>query len=417
MKIIICGSGLLGVTAAYVLATRGHQVTIVERNSVASAETSFANGGQLSYSHGEPWATSAVLKKLPKWLLKEDSPLIFRPRADLDMIKWGLRFFTNCKKKSSDVNCINLLRLGLYSRQKMAEIIDLSKVQFDYTEKGILHIYSTQKDFDAAIVQARFQEKFGCPQDILDHAKVLQTEPQLAQTRRSIVGGIYAHLDASGDANLFCLQLIEHMVAQMGVVFQVNTTTRKLHTVDSKITGIETDAGMLQADAYVMAHGSYSPLLLRQIGIHLPIYPMKGYSVTVAADAHSPTTSITDGSHKIVYSRLGDRIRVAGTAEFAGYDQSIKESRVKPILRAAKELFPAMQWDNILHQWACLRPSTPDGPPYLGRTPYSNLYLNTGHGTLGWTQAAGSAYIIADLIENRQPEILLSGLTMERRCV
>lgn len=411
MKVIILGSGLLGITTAYVLAKRGHSVEVIERCGNCAAETSFANGGQLSYSHAEPWANPGVLKKLPKWLVKSDSPLIFRPRADWDMITWGLKFLSECRQSRADANTLAILRLGLYSRLKMATIREETGIKFDFLQKGILHIYSSDAEWEAAKKHAEFQAKFGCDQRVVSSQECLSLEPALAHTSRSIAGGIHAHMDESGDANLFCREL-EKACKQIGVVFRYHVEVESIESSGDAITAITTSQGSIIGDAYVMALGSYSPIHLKPLGIRVPIYPMKGYSLTLSHNASSPSMSITDGSAKLVYSRLGSNLRIAGTAEFAGHDASLRPDRIAPIVRAAQKLFPNAAWDAPVSQWACLRPSTPGGAPILGETPYQNLYLNTGHGTLGWTQAAGSAYLVADIMEKRSPEIMTEGLAL-----
>lgn len=413
MKIIILGSGLLGITTAYVLASRGHSVEVIERQSKCGAETSYANGGQLSYSHAEPWGNPHVLAKLPKWLIHEDSPLIFRLRADMDMIRWGLKFLRNCTQTRADENCVATLRLGLYSRLKMKELVAKEDIQFDYAERGIIHVFGAQADLDYAIKHAEFQAKFGCEQTVLTADDVLRLEPTLSHAERPIVGGMHSHMDASGDAHTYCCEMATLCKEKYGVKFHYNTAVTGIRSDDGvTVAAVETENGDVTGDAYVMAMGSYSPLFLKPLGIRLPIYPMKGYSITIPANEFAPKISITDGGAKIVLSRLGERLRIAGTAEFAGYDTGLREERLAPILKAAKRLFPKAPWEADMSTWACLRPSTPGGAPLLGKTPINNLYLNTGHGTLGWTQAAGSAHIVADIIESRTPEILLGGLTL-----
>jgi D-amino-acid dehydrogenase len=414
MKVLILGSGLLGVTTAYELGKRGFEVTVLDRNNESARETSYANGGQLSYSHAEPWASPTVIPKLPKWLGREDAPLQFKLRLDWQMIHWGLRFLRNCTVARANLHCIHMLRLGLYSRQKMEEIRRESGVSFDFDNRGVLHIYSTEADFEQAKRQLEFQAKFGCRQKILGKNDVYTLEPALAHSPRSIVGGIHAFEDETGDPYKFCNALAKVAAERHGVQFMYGVNIHKIGLANKLVTAVSTDRGEMKADAYVMAMGSYSAPILRDIDIDVPIYPMKGYSITIDANEGCPNTSLTDGTHKIVYSRLGNRLRVAGTAEFAGYDQSLNEKRITPIIKAAQELFPQANWNQEITQWACLRPSTPDGPPIIGITPYRNLFLNTGHGTLGWTQAAGSAAIVADAIEGKPPGIILQGLTLAR---
>jgi len=412
MKVLILGSGLLGVTTAYVLASRGHPVEVIERQGKSGLETSFANGGQLSYSHAEPWACPHVLTKLPKWLTHADSPLVFRPRADMDMYLWGLRFLRNCTPGRAERNCIDILRLSLYSRLKMQEIMTATHVEFDYIAQGILHLFSSERELAGAIKQMDFQAKFGCEQRVLSAQETLELEPTLADNATPIVGAIHSHMDASGDAHKFCVELAKYCAEKLGVVFHYETGIMQIAAADDRIAYVESEKGKHTADAYVMALGSYSSPFLRGLGITVPVYPMKGYSITVPANEHAPRVSVTDGRHKIVFSRLGNQLRVAGTAEFAGYDDTIAERRIAPIANAARQIFPKVDWDTRLHEWACLRPQTPTGRPLLGPSPIVNLFLNTGHGTLGWTHAAGSAYIVADAMENRPPEITTGGLTL-----
>ena len=414
MKILVLGSGLLGVTTAYELAKRGFEVIVLERNAESGRETSFANGGQLSYTHAEPWASPTVIPKLPKWLGRDDAPLVFELRADWQMIRWGLKFLRNCTTANANTNCVNLLRLGLYSRKKMEELRRDAGIEFDFGNKGILHIYSTDADFEHAKRQLEFQAKFGSNQSILSKDDVYRMESSLAHSSRNIVGGIHAYEDETGDPYLFCNALAKVVAERYGVQFLYGVTVNEIRTENKSVVAVVTDQGELTADGYVMAMGSYSAPVLRNIGIDVPIYPMKGYSITLEINEGCPNISLTDGTHKIVYSRLGNRLRVAGTAEFAGYDQTLNEKRVNNIIKAARELFPKANWDQEIQKWACLRPSTPDGPPIIGTTPYHNLFLNTGHGTLGWTQAAGSAAIVTDAMEGKPPGIIVQGLTLER---
>lgn len=414
MKIIILGSGLLGVTTAYELGKRGFDVTVLERQPESARETSFANGGQLSYTHAEPWASPSVLPKMVKWAFRDDAPLVLRPRADWAMITWGLKFLRNCTNDRANINCVNLLRLGLYSREQMEIIRRESGVAFDFGDKGVLHIYSTEKDFEHAKMQDEFQAKFGSEQRVLTRDEVYAMEPSFSHSSRNIIGGIHAFQDETGDPYLFCNALAKVASERHGVKFVYGANIASLRREGNDIVAVETDKGEYKADGYVMAMGSYSPLYLKPLGIKVPIYPMKGYSITINANEYCPNVSLTDGTHKIVYSRLGSRLRVAGTAEFAGHDQSIREKRITPIVDAAKALFPKADWSQEIGKWGCIRPSTPDGPPIIGNTPIRNLFLNTGHGTLGWTQAAGSAVIVADLMEGKPPAIMLHGLTLNR---
>jgi D-amino-acid dehydrogenase len=416
MKVLILGSGVLGVAAAYVLAARGYSVEVMDRQPASAAETSFANGGQLSYSHAEPWANPQVLPKVIKWMFREDAPLVMRPRADYQMLRWGLKFLANCTQMRAETNTVTMLRLGLYSRRKMEQLVNATHLKFDYQRDGILHVFDNQTDFNHAIAQTKFQEKFGCHERILSVKECLQLEPALEHSPLKLVGGIHAHLDESGDIHQFCLELTALCQKEFGVKFHFNTEVQGIVKEGDKIVAVKTNQGDFTADSYVMSLGSYSAVHLRKLGIDVPIYPMKGYSITMPMVDNAPNISITDQQAKIVYSRLGNRLRVAGTAEFAGYDDSIREVRIQAILRAIKRMFPTVvpEDEASIERWACLRPSTPDGSPIIGKTPLTNLFLNTGHGTLGWTQAAGSAFLLADALEGKPTEISLEGLTLER---
>lgn len=418
MKICVLGAGVLGVTSAYELARRGHEVTVIERNAEPARECSFANGGQLSYSHSEPWANPQVFPKLFKWMFQEDAPLVLRFSADPHMIRWGLLFLMNCLPAKARKHSEVMLRLGLYSKKKMAELVADTQVEFHQISKGILHVFDDAKEFDHAKKHAEFQYTLGCAETVMTKDEALAMEPTLANAKKTIVGAIHAPIDESGDIHLFCKNLAALIAEKYKVEFRYNTPVKALHKQGDAISHIELDNGdyISGYDAYVMAMGAPSAIHLRQVGLYVPIYPMKGYSVSLPANEHAPTVSITDTSLKLVYTRLGDRMRVAGTAEFAGYNYDIRKVRVDPILRGIRELFPLADFSSV-SEWACLRPSTPDGPPMLGTTPLKNLYMNTGHGTLGWTQAAGSARLLADVMDGRPTEIPLTGLTMQRNLI
>lgn len=411
MKVLILGSGVLGTTTAYYLASRGHEVTVLERGEKSALETSFANGGQLSFSHSEPWANPAVLPKILKWLGKEDAPLIFRFGTDFNMYRWGLSFLRNCTTAKTAYNSANLLRLGLYSKQCINVVQQETGVEFDNLKLGTLHIYSNQAELDLAIAQAKYQEQFGCPFTVLDREGVMKLEPALANTARPIIGAVLYTADESGDVHKFTVNLAEYCRDKLGVTFHYNTPVEGIEQEGGKITAVRSGNSRFTADTYVMALGSYSAVWASKLGFYLPIYPMKGYSITIPLENpdRAPRVSITDTEKKIVYSRLGDRLRVAGTAEFAGYNTDIRDTRVGPITKAAMELFPGCGDPKNIITWAGLRPATPHGSPILGRTRYANLYLNTGHGTLGWTLSCGSSRVVADIIEGKTPEIKLDG--------
>lgn len=418
MKICVLGAGVLGVTSAYELAKRGHEVTVIERTPEPARECSYANGGQLSYAHAEPWANPGVFPKLWKWAWQDDAPLVFRPSADPHLLRWMSLFLLNCLPSRARRHSEVLLRLGLYSKQKMAELMADTNVEFHHLAKGILHVYSDQSVFDHAQRQAEFQHSMGCEENVLTVEECFKLEPALANTTKKLVGGIHAPIDESGDVHIFTRNLADYIAKKYNVAFRFNTHIRKLHRAGNGLSHMELSTGEFLSgfDSYVMAMGSHSPVYLRQLGLYVPIYPMKGYSISFNASEFCPHVSITDDATKQVYSRLGGRMRAAGTAEFAGYNEAVRKVRIDPLVNGIKALFPQAPMEELA-EWACLRPSTADGPPMIGRTPISNLYMNTGHGTLGWTQAAGSARLLGDVIDNKPTEIPLSGLNIERNLI
>lgn len=418
MKICVLGAGVLGVTSAYELARRGHEVTVIDRQPEAARECSFANGGQLSYSHSEPWANPYVFPKLFKWMWQEDAPLVLRFNGDPHMMRWGLLFLMNCLPAKARKHSEVMLRLGLYSKKKMAELVADTRVDFHHIEKGILHVFDDAKEYEHAKRQAEFQYTLGCAETVMTTDEAIAMEPALAHAKKTIVGAIHAPIDESGDIHLFTKNLAAQIAEKYKVEFRYGTTIKRVHKQGDAISHVELTEGdyLSGFDAYVMCMGAPSAVFLRQVGLYVPIYPMKGYSITFPAGEHTPTVSITDTSSKQVYTRLGDRMRVAGTAEFAGYNDSVRKVRIAPLLRGVENLFPHADLSAV-EEWACLRPSTPDGPPMIGRTPLSNLFMNTGHGTLGWTQAAGSARLLADVVDNKPTEIPLTGLEIHRNLI
>lgn len=411
--VIILGAGITGVLSAYYLGKAGYDVEVIDRQPSPAQECSFANGGQLSYSHAEPWANPYVFRKVFQWMWNDDAPLVMRPRADIEMIKWGLRFLWNCRQSAADKNSMTLLRLGLHSKEKMTELVKETGIEFCHLEKGILHIFSQEAEFEHAQKQAEFQAQHGCAETVLDWKQCLELEPSLEHCTKKIYGGIHAPIDESGDINQFTCELAEYCKREFGAVFHFDTEILEINAENGSITHVSTNRGNMRGDMFVMAMGSYSSIHLRAVGIDVPIYPMKGYSVSFPANEFTPSVSVTDDELKIVFSRLGDRIRVAGTAEFAGYNTDIRQRRIEPIMKGIKTVFPKAKLDYH-DEWACLRPSTPDGPPIIGKTKYPNLFLNTGNGTLGWTQGAACASLLAAVMTGKTPEITLSGLTADR---
>lgn len=411
MKVIVMGAGITGVASAWYLARAGHEVVVLERNAGAARETSFGNGGQISVSHAEPWANPGAPLKLLRWLGREDAPLLFRLRADWQQWRWGLKFLLECPASRSRHNMTQLLNLGLYSRASLQELRAETGIAYDHLARGILHFYTSQKEFDAAIEPARIMCGLGCERQVIDRDEALRLEPALAHIAPRLAGATYTSQDESGDVHKFTTGLAERC-ARRGVVFRYGVRVQALHAEGGRMTDVEiADEGgayeRLTADAYVLALGSFSPLLARQVGVDLDIYPAKGYSATlpVLDPERAPTVSLTDDEYKLVFSRFGDRLRVAGTAEFNGYSMALNPARCEAITRRALELFPGASRPELARYWAGLRPATPGNLPYIGASRVRGLYLNTGHGTLGWTHGCGSGRALADIIDGRAPEV------------
>ncbi|CAN5675466.1 D-amino acid dehydrogenase [soil metagenome] len=411
MKIIVLGAGVTGITSAWFLRQAGHDVTVVDRQPAAGLETSFANGGQISVSHAEPWANPGAPLKVLKWLGKEDSPLLFRLRPDMRQWLWGLGFLRECTPARTRHNIRQIVNLGLYSRATLQQLRADTGLQYDQRTQGILHFYTSQAEFDAAQAPAQVMREHGCELDMKTPEECVQIEPALAQCRDRIVGGSMTPSDESGDAHRFTQELARRC-AGAGVEFLYDTRIegidRRGDTLQSvRVTDRDGIARDLKADRFVLCMGAFSAGFARQLGVALNIYPAKGYSVTlpVLDPSRSFEVSLTDDEYKLVFSRLGDRLRIAGTAELNGYDTALNPVRCEAIVRRVRELFPEMTDGRDAQYWTGLRPATPSNVPYIGRSRIDNLYLNTGHGTLGWTHSAGSGRAIADIVSGHAPDV------------
>jgi D-amino-acid dehydrogenase len=411
MRVIVLGAGVVGTTAAWYLASAGHEVTVIDRQPGAGLETSFANGGQISASHAEPWANPSTPAKALKWLGREDAPLLFRLRADPRQWAWALSFLIECLPSRSLANTRELLALALHSRDRLGALRRETGIEYDQRSRGILQFFIDPDELERAARKAAFMRELGCEREVKNAAETLAIEPALAGAPIPLAGSIYTPTDESGDACKFT-QGLAKLAAERGVRFRYGCTVRRLETAGDRVAAavIDGNAGSEErasADAYVVALGSYSPQLLRTVGVSVPVYPLKGYSITVplAEDDVAPQASLTDESAKLVFSRLGDRLRVAGTAELTGYDTSINRVRCEAIVRRTRELFPRLSHADRAEFWSGLRPATPSNVPLVGRTRYMNLFLDTGHGTLGWTMAAGSGQAIAEIVSGRRPEV------------
>jgi len=411
MKILVLGAGVVGTTAAYYLNRLGFEVTVLDRGAAPASETSFANGGQVSVSHAEPWANPGAPLKVLKWLAKEDAPLLFRVRADLRQWLWGLSFLAECTPAKTRHNIRQIVNLGTYSRGKLQELRRDTGIAYDERTRGILHFYTDPREFDACHEPARIMRELGCERRLITPDEAVRIEPALAHIKPKLAGATYTSADESGDAHRFTVELAR-IANDNGVKFRFKHDIKALRAAGGRVDHVEvTDSEgkflQLRADAYVLALGSFSPVLAASAGVSLTIYPAKGYSVTlpVTNSRLAYETSLTDDEHKLVFSRLGERLRIAGTAELNGYDRSLNRVRCEAILRRVQELFPGASDPARAEFWAGLRPATPSNVPYIGKTRLSNLFLNTGHGTLGWTHACGSGAAIADIVAGRKPEV------------
>lgn len=417
MKVLVLGAGVVGATAAFFLSRDGHRVEVLERQPGAGLETSFANGGQVSASHATPWATPETPWKALKWLGREDAPLVFRwARWDPALWSWSLRFLRNCTSARTDLNTERTVRIALYSREALKELRTGTDIAYDSRSDGILHIFRDAAEYEAQCHHAEVMSEAGLPQTPLDRAAIVQLEPALRPVADHLVGGIHSPGDESGDAHTFTREMAR-LAEGLGAVFHYGQSVRGLEHDGDRVTAVVTDRDRFTADVVVLCAGSWSPFLARQVGIDLPVYPAKGYSITLPLDGDpvgAPKVSITDDEHKMVYSRLGNRLRAAGTAELTGWNPGMNTRRAEVIRRHAQALFPDAGDYGRAETWTGLRPKTPDSVPYVCPTPIQNLYLNTGHGTLGWTMAVGSGRIIADLVAGRPAEIDIEGYGLGR---
>ncbi|NUU01106.1 D-amino acid dehydrogenase [Herbaspirillum robiniae] len=415
MKVIVLGAGIIGTASAWFLKKQGYDVTVIERQPGAAQETSFANGCQISVSHAEPWANPSAPMKVLKWLGKEDAPLLYRFRPEWLQWKWAVSFLRECTAARTDENIRNIVALCEYSRQTLQAVRAETGIDYDHLTRGILHFYTEEKEFQESLPAAKLMRDLGCPRESIGADEVVRIEPALASIRDKIVGGDFTATDESGDVYKLTTGLARKS-EEAGVEFRYSTTITRLITEgagsSARVTGVEIinpdgRHEVLNADSFVVAMGSFSQQLVKPLGIDLLLYPGKGYSATykvINPDA-APTVSLTDDGYKLVVSRLGDRLRVAGTCELNGYTRELNTTRCEAITRRTRELFPdGCDYDNPVY-WTGLRPLTPSNVPYVGKTKVSNLFLNTGHGTLGWTMGCGSGRAIAEIVAGRVPEI------------
>ena len=423
MKIVVLGAGVIGVSTAWFLLKAGHEVIVIDRQAQAGVETSYANGGQISVSQSEPWASPQAPMNMLRWMSQEDAPLLFKLKMDPNQWAWGLRFLSECRKGRQRYNIRQLINLGLYSRQTLHDIVAETHIEFEQQSRGIAALFFSQEELDDAAKTCLFMQSLGVDRKMVTRDRIVEIEPALRHIAPKLAGASYCESDESGDARMFT-QRLATIAEEQGAEFRYHTRINTLLTRGSTISGVSITGAdgqyeTLTADAFVMAMGSYSPLLARTVGANLPIYPAKGYSATVSVvepemdvtdggfvESAAPKVSITDESHRIVFSRLGNRLRIAGTAEFNGYSTELNPVRCNALIQRAKQLFPNVaDYENPMF-WTGLRPATPSNVPLIGVTrEFKNLYLNTGHGTLGWTEGPGSGRALADIISGMRPEV------------
>ncbi|POZ62563.1 D-amino acid dehydrogenase [Chromobacterium alticapitis] len=411
MRVAVLGAGVVGVSTAWFLAKMGHEVVVLDRACGAARETSFANGGQLSVSQSEPWANPRAPWQVLRWLWRDDAPLLFRPRLEPAQWRWILHFLRECLPGREHRNMRQMVALGLYSRDAMRLLREETGIVYRRLSRGILTLHYSAAQLAAAERGAARMRELGVDKRMLAPDQLLALEPALERALPQLAGASWCPDDESGDVHLFTRGLAEE-AAGLGVAFRYHTRINALEAVDGEVravsvTGPDGSYDRVTADAYVLALGSHSPLLTAPLGLRLPIYPAKGYSATVPVKSllAAPMVSITDEAHKLVFSRLGDELRIAGTAELSGYSSSLNAARCEALLRRGRALFPeACDWDAARF-WSGLRPATPGNVPLIGKSGIGRLYLNTGHGTLGWTEGAGSGRALAEIISGLKPQL------------
>ncbi|WP_312318669.1 D-amino acid dehydrogenase [Stenotrophomonas sp.] len=415
MRVLVLGSGVIGTTSAWYLRQAGFDVTVVDRQPGPALETSFANAGQLSFGYTSPWAAPGVPLKAVKWLFEEHAPLAIRPGLDLNQYRWLAQMLRNCTQERYAINKARMVRMSEYSRDCLNELRAETGIEFEGRDLGTTQLFRTQQQLDASAQDIEVLAQYGVPYEVLDRAGIIAAEPALAAVADTLVGALRLPRDQTGDCQLFTRRLAQ-MATAAGVEFRFDQDIAGLETSGNRITGVRIDGKLETADHYVVALGSYSPSLVAPLGMHLPVYPLKGYSLTlpITDPAMAPTSTILDESYKVAVTRFDDRIRVGGMAEVGGFDLSLSPRRRATLEKVVRDLYPHGGDLSRAEFWTGLRPATPDGTPVIGATPYRNLFLNTGHGTLGWTMACGSGRYLADLMSARQPQISTEGLDIFR---
>ncbi|MFT3978094.1 MAG: D-amino acid dehydrogenase [Sphingomonas bacterium] len=416
MRVIVLGAGVIGITSAYYLSQAGHEVAVIDRQPGPALETSFANAGEISPGYASPWAGPGIPQKAIRWLMMRHAPLILRPKPDMAMLRWLAAMLRNCTSARYALNKSRMVGIAEFSRDQLDVVRNSLGIEYDQRAQGTLQLFRTEKQLAGSAKDMQVLDEFGVAYELLDRAGCIAAEPGLAAAGEKFVGGLRLPHDETGDCRMFTRALADWLAAN-GVEFRYDTAIEALEHESGRVTGVRTGEGTVRGDACLVALGSYSPALLAPLGIRLPVYPVKGYSITVpvAEEARAPVSTLLDETYKIAITRLGNRVRVGGMAEISGFDRSLSPRRRETLLHSLTDLFPGgAQVDGETHFWSGLRPMTPDGPPVIGGTKIANLFLNTGHGTLGWTMACGSGHLIASLIGGTRPAIDPSGLGIDR---
>lgn len=418
MKVLVLGGGVIGVTTAWYLARAGAQVTVLDRQDAPACETSFANAGQVSPGYSTPWAAPGIPLKALKWMLQEHAPLAVRLDGSLFQLRWMAQMLRNCTAERYAVNKERMMRVAEYSRSCLQQLRADTGIAYEQRTGGTLQLFRTQAQLDAVGRDVAVLRECGVPHELLDRDQLAGVEPALAQARERLTGGLRLPKDETGDCHRFTNELAR-IAAGLGVDFRFNQTVEGLVVEGDRIAGVRVNGGeggeLLTADRYVMAFGSYSRQALEPLGLDLPVYPVKGYSLTVPMGnpALAPQSTVLDETYKIAVTRFDDRIRVGGMAELGGFDLRLDPRRRATLELVVNDLFPGGDVARASF-WTGLRPMTPDGTPIVGATRYPNLFLNTGHGTLGWTMACGSGKLVADQVLGQRPQIRTDGLALSR---
>ncbi|RRV64795.1 D-amino acid dehydrogenase [Stutzerimonas stutzeri] len=415
MRVLVLGSGVVGTASAYYLARAGFEVVVVDRQPAVAMETSFANAGQVSPGYASPWAAPGVPLKAMKWLLQRHAPLAIKLTGDIDQYLWMAQMLRNCTAARYAVNKERMVRLSEYSRDCLDELRAETGIAYEGRQLGTTQLFRTQAQLDAAAKDIAVLERSGVPYELLDRAGIARVEPALAKVSHKLSGALRLPNDQTGDCQLFTTRLAE-MARALGVEFRFEQNIQRLEHAGDRIAGVWIDGKLETADRYVLALGSYSPQMLEPLGIRAPVYPLKGYSLTVPISdpAMAPQSTVLDETYKVAITRFDQRIRVGGMAEIAGHDLSLNPRRRETLEMVVGDLYPQGGDPSDAVFWTGLRPATPDGTPIIGATPYRNLFLNTGHGTLGWTMACGSGRVLADLLASKRPQISTEGLDIFR---